>query len=70
MSWGLRVPRLLEMVKHRLSLSNASELTPALLDQWVGESSRCLRLSRKAHLRLIAALDADILLATKRELLC
>jgi RNA polymerase sigma factor (sigma-70 family) len=69
-TWGPRVPRLLEMVKRRLSLSNASELTPALLEQWVGESSRCLRLSRKAHLRLIVALDADILLATKREFLC
>jgi len=53
-----------------LSLSNASELTPALLEQWVGESSRCLRLSRQAHVRLIAELDADILLATKREFLC
>ena len=67
---GPRVPRLLDMVKRRLSLSNASELTPALLEQWVGESSRCLRLSRQAHLRLIAELDADILLATKREFLC
>jgi hypothetical protein len=67
--WGPRVPRLLDMVKHRLSLSNASELTPALLEQWVGESSRCLRLSRETHLRLIDALDADILLATKREFL-
>jgi hypothetical protein len=56
-TWGPRVPRLLEMVKRRLSLSNASELTPALLEQWVGECSRWLRLSRKAHLRLIAALD-------------
>jgi Sigma-70, region 4 len=69
-TWGPRVPCLLDMVKRRLSLSNASELTPALLEQWVGESSRCLRLSRKAHLRLIAELDADILLATKREFLC
>jgi len=68
-TWGPRVPRLLDMVKHRLSLSNASELTPALLEQWVDESSRCLRLSRKAHVRLIAELDADILLATKREFL-
>jgi len=69
-TWGPRVPRLLDMVKRRLSLSNASELTPALLEQWVGESSSCLRLSTKAHLRLIAELDADILLATKREFLC
>jgi hypothetical protein len=69
-TWGPRVPRLLDMVKRRLSVSNASELTPALLEQWVGESSRCLRLSRKAHVRLIAELDVDILLSTKREFLC
>ena len=69
-TWGPRVPRLLDMVKRRLSLSNASELTPALLEQWVGKSSRCLRLSRQAHVRLIAELDADILLSTKREFLC
>ncbi len=69
-TWGPRVPLLLDMMKHRLSLSNASELTPALLEQWVGESSRCLRLSRQAHVRLIAELDADILLSTKREFLC
>jgi Sigma-70, region 4 len=69
-TWGPRVPRLLDMVKHRLSLSNASELSPALLEQWVGESSRCLRLSRKAHVRLIAELDADILLSTNRKFLC
>ena len=68
-TWGPRVPRLLDMVKRRLSLSKASELTPALLEQWVGESSRCLRLSRQAHVRLIAELDADILLSTKREFL-
>jgi hypothetical protein len=68
-TWGPRVPRLLDIVKRRLSLSNASELTPALLEQWVSESSRCLRLSRQAHVRLIAELDADILLSTKREFL-
>ena len=68
-TWGPRVPRLLDKVKHRLSLSNASELTPALLEQWVDESSRCLRLSRQAHVRLIAELDADILLSTKKEFL-
>jgi hypothetical protein len=61
-TWGPRVPHLLEMVKRRcLSLSNASELTPGLLEQWVGESSRSFRLSRKAQVRLIAALDKDIL---------
>ncbi len=69
-TWGPRVPRLLGMVKRRLSLSHPSELTPALLEQWVGESSRRLRLSTKAHLRLIAELDGDILLATKSEFLC
>jgi len=69
-TWGPRVPRLLDMLKRRLSLSNASELTPTLLEQWLGESSRRLRLSSKAHVRLIAELDADILLSTKREFLC
>ncbi len=69
-TWGPRVPLLRDMVKRRLSLSNASELTPALLEQWVGESSRCLRLSRQAYVRLIAELDSDILLSTKREFLC
>jgi len=69
-TWGPRVPLLLDMMKRHLSLSNASELTPALLEQWVGESSRCLRLPRQAHVRLIAELDADILLSTKREFLC
>jgi hypothetical protein len=68
--WGPKVPRLLDALKRRLSLSNASELTPALLDQWLGESSRRLRLSRKAQVRLLGALDADILLATKTEFLC
>jgi RNA polymerase sigma factor (sigma-70 family) len=68
-AWGPRVPLLLDMVKRRLSLSNASELTPELLEQWLGESSKCLRLSRKAHLRLIAELDQEILLATKNEFL-
>ena len=68
-TWGPRVPCLLNMVRHRLSLSNASELTPALLEQWVGESSKCLRLPRQAHVRLIAELDTDILLSTKREFL-
>src|SRR4029077_264151 len=37
---------------------------------WVGESSSCLRLSRKAHVRLIVELDADILLSTNRKFLC
>jgi len=68
-TWGPRVSCLLDVVKHRLSRSNASELTPALLEQWVGESSRALHLPTQEHLRLIAELDPDILLATKREFL-
>jgi len=58
-SWGLRVPRLLEMMKRRC-LSMGCPLTPALLEQWIGESSRSFRLSRKAQVRLIAALDKNI----------
>jgi RNA polymerase sigma factor (sigma-70 family) len=66
-SWGPRIPRLLEIMKHRcLSDPAAAGLTPALLEQWIGlpaaagESSRIFRLSRKAHVRLIAALDKNI----------
>jgi hypothetical protein len=58
-SWGPRVPRLLEMIKRRC-LSMGCPLTPALLEQWIGESSRSFRLSRKAQVRLIAALDKNI----------
>ena len=58
-SWGPRVPRLLEMIKRRC-LSMGCPLTPALLEQWLGESSRDFRLSRKAQMRLIAALDKNI----------
>jgi hypothetical protein len=53
------------MMKHRC-LSMACPLTPALLEQWIGlpaaagESPRSFRLSRKAHVRLIAALDKNI----------
>jgi hypothetical protein len=58
---GPRIPHLLEIVKRRcFSLSSASELTPGLLKQWVGRSSRRFRLTRKAQVRLIAALDKDI----------
>ena len=57
-SWGPRVPRLLEMIKRRC-LSMGCPLTPALLEQWIGESSRDFRLSRKAQVRLIAALDKN-----------
>src|SRR6266567_4827894 len=59
-SWGPRIPRLLEMMKRRC-LSMGCPLTPALLEQWIGESSRSFRLSRKAQVRLIAALDKNIL---------
>ncbi len=58
-SWGPRVPRLLEMMKRRC-LSMGCPLTPALLEQWTGESPRSFRLSRKAQVRLIAALDKNI----------
>jgi hypothetical protein len=58
-SWGPRIPRLLEMMKRRC-LSMGCPLTPALLEQWIGGSSRSFRLSRKAQVRLIAALDKNI----------
>src|SRR2546421_692013 len=69
--WGPRIPRLLQLVKRRcLSLPNDSALTPALLGQWVGlprrgrakagDSSRRFRLSTKAQVRLISALDKTI----------
>jgi hypothetical protein len=57
--WGPRVPRLLEIIKRRCS-SMACPLTPALLEQWIGSCSKSFRLSRKAHVRLIAALDENI----------
>jgi hypothetical protein len=60
-SWGPRIPRLLEMMKRRcLAIPNASRLTPALLDQWIGEASKSFRLSRKEQVRLIAALDKHV----------
>lgn len=68
-TYGPRIPRLLEMMKRRcLSIRNSesvreqvgSGLTPALLEQWIGDSSRSFRLSRKAQVRLIAALDKNI----------
>jgi hypothetical protein len=61
--WGPRIPRLLEMLKRRcLSIPNGSPLTPALLEQWIGDSSKngSFRLPTKAQLRLIAALDKTI----------
>jgi hypothetical protein len=58
-TWGPRIPRLLEMMKRRC-LSMVCPLTPALLEQWIGESPRSFRLSTKAQVRLIAALDENI----------
>jgi hypothetical protein len=58
-SWGPRVPRLLEMMKRRC-LSMVCPLTPALLEQWIDDSSKSFRLSTKAQVRLIAALDKNI----------
>ena len=58
-TWGPRVPRLLERMKRRC-LSMVCPLTPALLEQWIGDCSKRFRLSRKVHVRLIAALDENI----------
>jgi Sigma-70, region 4 len=58
-TWGPRIPRLLEMMKRRC-LSMVCPLTPALLDQWIGESPRRFQLSTTAQVRLIAALDENI----------
>jgi hypothetical protein len=69
--WGPRVPRLLKVIKWRC-LSAICPLTPQLLEKWVGSppsfsSGRTtrdylngFRLSMKAHVRLIAALDKSI----------
>jgi hypothetical protein len=60
-TYGPRIPEFLEMVKQRcLSTPRASGLTPSLLDQWVVNSAKSFRLSRKAQVRLIAALDKSI----------
>jgi hypothetical protein len=69
-TYGSRIPRLLEQVKRRsLSISNASGLTPLLLEQWIGlpaaagdSGSPAVtgRLSREAQVRLIASLDKNI----------
>lgn len=60
-TWGPRIPRLLEMIRARcFSMPNGSRLTPALLENWIGNASKRLRLSREAHVRLIAALDNTI----------
>jgi hypothetical protein len=47
------------MMKRRC-LSMVCPLTPGLLEQWIGESPRSFRLSTKAQVRLIAALDENI----------
>jgi hypothetical protein len=60
-TYGPRIPELLEIVKRRCLLtSRASGLTPSLLDQWVVNSTKRFRLSRKAQVRLIAALDKSV----------
>jgi hypothetical protein len=58
-TWGPRLPRLLEEVKRRC-FSLVCPLTPALLEQWMGESRSTFQLSPKAQVRLIAALDEDL----------
>jgi hypothetical protein len=47
------------MMKRRC-LSMVCPLTPALLEQWIDDSSKSFRLSTKAQVRLIAALDKNI----------
>ena len=60
-SCGPRIPRLLEMMEARcFSIRKASKLTPALLETWVGNTSKRFRLSKQAHVRLIAALDKSM----------
>ena len=69
-TYGTRIPRLLETVKRRsLSIPNAPELTPALLEEWIGLATAAGdsaspavagRLSREAQLRLIVSLDKNI----------
>jgi hypothetical protein len=69
--WGPRVPRLLEVIKWRC-LSTICPLTPQLLEKWIDSPAASslrptrrdcfssFRLSREAHVRLIAALDKSI----------
>lgn len=60
-TWGPRIPRLLEMARaHCLSTTNGSGLTLALLDRWVADASKSTHLSRRAQVRLIAALDGNV----------
>jgi Sigma-70, region 4/Bacterial RNA polymerase, alpha chain C terminal domain len=65
-SRGPLVPRLLEMIKRRC-LSIGSPLTPALLEQWIRESSRDFQLPRKAQVHLIAALDKNIVCRLEKD---
>jgi hypothetical protein len=58
-TFGPRIPRLLERVKKRC-ISNICPLTPALLEQWAPQFQSRLRLSAKAHVRIIGALDNSI----------
>jgi hypothetical protein len=73
-TWGPRIPRLLALTKVRcFSIPTCekfreqavSGLTPALLEQWMGNPHKRFRLSREAQLRLIAALDKNILVSLK-----
>ena len=69
--WGPRVPQLLEVIKWRC-LSMICPLTPQLLEKWIDSPAASslrptrrdffssFRLSREAHVRLIAALDKSI----------
>lgn len=69
--WGPRVPRLLEVIKWRC-LSMICPLTPQLLEKWIDSPAASslrptrrdffssFRLSREAHVHLIAALDKSI----------
>jgi len=58
-TFGPRIPRLLEMVRRRC-LSIVCPLTPELLEQWVSGFQSRLRLSAKAHVKIIGALDESI----------
>ena len=60
-TYGPRIPELLEVVRRRcLSISDCSGLTPVLLEQRIAASTKSFRLSKKAQIRLIAALDKRI----------
>jgi hypothetical protein len=66
-SYGPRIPRLLETLKRLcLSIPNSSGLTPALLQELIGDSPQSFRLPREAQVRLIAALDKNIPSSVRR----